>query len=119
MTLSKEILEMIEDPKSIKDEELWNLDRTIAQFVLPRLIAFKKKYGNNAPNPFFPNFDKKHENWEKEVEKGIKEWNIVLDKMICAMESCVAESYMVDYGNNHDVEEGFQLFGKYFQALWD
>ena len=81
-------------------QDTWSLDYYIAKFVLPRLKLFKK------------------------VERGypcdlksIDEWHDILDKMIAAFEILATDEW-----NTQDeqkiVDEGLDLFRKYYQDLW-
>lgn len=110
--------------RKVKDSELWNLDLTIAKFILPRLIRFKE-FENSHPINF----------------KSVEEWNEVVDKMIWSFEfakggyevSTSANLYPVEeYGERFDFkeykekqedafkryEEGMKLFAEYFSDLW-
>jgi len=82
-------------------DELWNLDISIALFVLPRLAKFKEKvHGHPA----------------KITEQ---EWNRILDKMIWSFTQIVNEE--IDDMTEDDaakLTEGLVLFGKYFLKLW-
>ena len=85
------------------DEDTWALDGVIARFVLPRLKRFKEIHNG------FPDGD----GFTGET------WNEALDKMIYAMKSA-ANGYIDDPNNKTDwvkVEEGQELFGKYFHRL--
>ena len=81
-------------------QDTWSLDYYIAKFILPRLKLFKK------------------------VERGypcdlklIDEWHDILDKMIAAFEILATDEW-----NTQDeqkiVDEGLDLFRKYYQDLW-
>ena len=87
--------------------ETWNLDSTIAQFIVPRLKYFRKNLVG------YPG------------DLTEKKWYKILDKMIFSFEVTL---------NNYDyfdctkykskkrykkVQKGFALFGKYFMNLWD
>jgi len=86
------------------DDDLWNLDGTIARFVLPRLQRFR------------------------DIEAGFpgcfeeaREWHKILDKMIYAMDHLAnGKQYEGDYDQQkaQKVQEGCKLFGKWFQSLW-
>lgn len=133
--------------RGFDDTECWNLDNTIAQFVLPRLKHFKENTNGYPGTDEIPTFEK---------------WNEVLDKMIYAFDHIVNEdkydeekqkrhqvdflemysferqedgsSLMVEtpkynkqamenYRNEQiedrkRIDEGLQLFGKYFLSLW-
>lgn len=79
-------------------EEIWNTENAIAAFIAPRLKAFKdlKKHG-------FP---------------PQRQWNSSIQKMIDAFEilSC---PYTPTDDEDPIVEEGLDLFRKYFRNLWD
>jgi len=89
------------------DSDTWSLDWTVAKFILPRLKRFKE-LNDGHPNGF--------------TEKS---WDETIDKMIFAMEA-VALGTWEFHGDNADenriywdeVQEGLDLFGKYFMGLW-
>lgn len=129
----------------INPKELWNLDYTIAKFVLPRLIKFKKN------SLGFPGYDE---------ADTMDKWQDILQKMITAFEYIITDddwwvdNPRYDYSdgihieidkdkktlfhvriddwakeieNNRDTEqdrrneaikEGLELFSKYFRHLW-
>lgn len=88
------------------DRETWNLDHTMAVWLLPRLKKFKEL---NILHPM--------------EFKNKKEWDKVLDKMIFSLQY-VVDDYedfkdLKEWNANHKkVEEGLQLIGKYWQNLW-
>ncbi len=111
--------------KSIHVEELYDLDITIARFVLPRLIAFKE-HNERTPRPTM----------------SVKQWNEDLDKMIYAFRqiACCTEMDTPEYkayiraiwNNEQDlydlkraaksslkpINQGLSLYHKYFRSLW-
>ena len=89
--------------RGFDDSELWNLDFTISKFVLPRLKAFKK-ITHGYPNGLTE-----------------QEWDIKLDQMIATFEFLVKESEdsSFDIKKHEEAKKGLQLFGEYFQSLWD
>ena len=114
--------------RGFDDRELWNLDMTIAKFVVPRLKEFLN-YSGGWP----------HAMAEEETEFNIagiedltpeEKWDKVLSEMLWAME------YASDnYGEDRDdypfrdpearkklkdrYENGMRLFAEYFSAMWD
>ena len=83
-------------------EEIWNTEITIAAFIAPRLKAFKslKKHG-------FP------------PEMGSeRQWNSTIQKMIDAFE-ILGRPYTPSDEEDPIVEEGLDLFRKYYRNLWD
>ena len=129
----------------IAPKELWNLDYTVAKFVLPRLIKFKEN------SLGFPGYDE---------ADTMDKWQNILQKMITAFEYIVTndnwwvddprydysngihieidkdkktlfhfriDDWIKEIKNNRDTEqdrrneaikEGLELFSKYFRHLW-
>lgn len=129
-TLAKYKKQRIE--RGFDDTELWNLDRTIASFVLPRLKAFKET-SHTLP-----------------ISLKSQEWNEVLDEMIWGFNYIVNNDEITDaiaekYGMNNispdkylnlpqenknawykEIAEhekrrdnAMKLFGEWLRNLWD
>jgi len=92
--------------KGWDDSDTYGIDVTLAKIIIPRLKRFKEL--NNG----FP------------CNLTEKTWDEILDKMIFAFNKCAKQ-----YDNNEGestwskedkeiIEEGLELFGKYFQDLW-
>ncbi len=110
---------------SIDIEELYDLDVTIARFILPRLMVFKQ-----------------HCERKQRLNMPREEWIGILDKMIYAFEriACQTEedtpeykAYIKAIWNNEEdladlkrdakaslkpISEGLSLFHKYYRSLW-
>ena len=90
--------------RGYSDEELWNLDSTICKWLLPRLKTFKEKTIGFPPTLNSP-----------------EEWGDILEKIILALELHVSdlpdspEQVRIEC---KQIEEGLELFGKYFCNLW-
>ena len=114
-----------EEPKEIDGiptSELWSLDATLTDYILPRLKAFKKM--DRQAYPIMEEFDD-----EEYDDKYVQaEWESRLDKMILGFE---AHDRMLGEGEIHDlpadklqkerdkIAEGLNLFVKHFIDLWD
>lgn len=87
------------------DSDLWSLDYTISKFALPRLIEFRK---NQCGIPY-----------------GLteEEWLEILDKIIFAMDLNIKELgdywHCISKEEEKLIDEGFELFGKYYRSLWN
>lgn len=57
----------------VSDQECWNLDTTIARFILPRLIHFKKMKRVGMPA------DLTEEEWETIIDESIWVFDYILD----------------------------------------
>jgi hypothetical protein len=119
--------------------DTWSMDHTLAPIILPMLIQLQEtKHGS----PFVDHDDvpkelrmpdgwyesKYNKNGETD-EKFHERWDWVLEEMIYAFD-CKAnkdEIYMRfdiedrDAMNNEQdrISNGFRLFGKYYESLWD
>ena len=134
--------------KGFDDSETWNLDNTIANFVLPRLKRYKEL---NGGCPILEGFE---ESSDKNDDKMHEEWNKIIDRIIFSLEriSKDDEFNWVKYPENYDhgwtskdlengssqiiwndnrkpdytdyeelqkqIQEGLDLFAKYFRGLW-
>lgn len=91
--------------RGFTDEEIWNLDHTAAEWLIPRLKYLKE---NTCGYP--PDFE------------SFGEWLKILQKMIDAFELYLEDEWPDDpevmKKQNEIIEEGMQLFGKYFRNLW-
>lgn len=98
----------------VNPKETWNLDITFAKYIIPRLKKFKN-LNNGYPG--------------REEMDTPEKWDEALDKMIQAFEYVVNEfDWWVD-NPKYDcfdeekriqavINEGLQLFAKYYMDLW-
>lgn len=91
--------------RGFDDSEAWNLDSTIARFIIPRLKVLKINthgYPSNLTE---------------------KTWDEILDKILLAFELDLADKCDSDVSkmteNDAKIQEGLDLFAKYFRHLWD
>lgn len=132
--------------RGFDDTECWNLDSTVAKFILPRLIVFKENCNGYPGTDDVPNFET---------------WIEILDKMIFAFDHIVNEDkydderskkHGIDWCKSHNtikqengsylmetkkeyeekvrlfhedrinenklIDEGLALFAKHFMNLW-
>lgn len=87
------------------DRDTWSLFTTISVFVLPRLKRFRSVAAG------YPS------------DLTQEEWNGLLDKMIFAMDFLANEDEInlkrdVPIEEYRKVQEGCELFGKWFRDLW-
>lgn len=96
--------------RGFSDQQLWSLDVTIAEFILPRLIRYKEI---NSGLPFC-----KTENRHYTEE----EWCGILDKMIFAIEYAKKLDHITSTKASEGYsryQEGMTLFAAHFLDLWD
>lgn len=95
--------------RGFDNTELWNLDDTIAQFVLPRLKAFRN-YTNGVPIEY----------------NSLEEWQEAIDKMIFFFESVIDNDWFWKADRTKEemlehekkMHEGLELFCKNYSNLW-
>lgn len=86
--------------RGFDDSEVWSLDCTICRFIAPRLkVLMGLKHG--IPSEFFDKPD---------------EWDVILNKMLYAFENY---DVMYNISDEDKINEGLDLFRKYFTCLWD
>ena len=83
-------------------EEVWNTNNTIAQLIVPRLLAFKDLDKHGHPGDF----------------NDMRAWNKAIQKMADAFELM---KYVQTLSKEEEaiVANGLNLFCKYFRQLWD
>ena len=89
------------DEDGFSDSELWNLDVTIAEFILPRLKRFRD-YTQGWPCQRFDTFE---------------DWQAAIDKMIESFEFVIEDDCLGD--GSEQYQEGMDLFCSNFRGLWD
>ena len=85
--------------KKIKKEDLFDLDCHLAEYILPRLVAFRKMKRTGYPADL----------------NNKKEWDGILDEMIYGMKDVLKG----DIGANKKAQKGLEELGKHFRSLWD
>jgi len=117
--------------------DTWSMDHTLAPIILPMLKQLKEtKHGapfvdlNDVPKELHGKKLTKKQKENGEVDdKHFERWDWVLDEMIYAFD-CKANKddvYMrFDIDDREDmkaeqerISNGFRLFGKYYESLWD
>jgi hypothetical protein len=84
-------------------EDVWNTDNTLAQLIVPRLQAFKALDKHGGPSDF----------------KDLRGWNNAIQKMIDAFELMKYAGTTNTEDEERTIEQGLDLFRKYFRSLWD
>jgi predicted butyrate kinase (DUF1464 family) len=110
----------------ISDHDLYSLDNTLAYIIAPALKEFKKSLSGA---PFVHDEDVPEElrstSAAPKDEFYFKRWEWVLDEMIYAFESKNNdwELTMRNWDErdqiNKRIKNGYRLFGKYYECLWN
>lgn len=84
------------------DLEVWNPYIYIARFAIPRLKAYRKNLHGHPVNL-----------------NSMEEWEAIIDKIILSLEEAVDDDNWVPVDQVERHQEGLNLFGEYFENLWD
>tara|TARA_Y100000310_G_scaffold344546_1_gene457880 strand:- start:1809 stop:2243 length:435 start_codon:yes stop_codon:yes gene_type:complete len=108
--------------RGFDDTELWDLFSTIAQFIEPRLKEFVKMDKMGIPGMIMDDEDLQNDSGitDETEEKYTKKWDEILRKMHRAFELILEDNVFSNQDPKmKEIEEGLELFAKYFQCLWD
>lgn len=106
--------------------DTWNVDVTLAHIVTPMLKQLKEtKHGapvvndEDVPVELRKSAAPPTKNeWDTD-DNYFKRWDWVMDEMIFAFESKVTYDWEAREANHERITNGFRLFGKYYEGLWD
>ena len=111
----------------IDDFDVWSLDHTLSTIIHPALVRLKEiKHG--YPQLFEDGMVTPH-HWDRQLhfdfidenvenEFLIKKWDDILDKMIYSFGKIMEDDYF-DHEEWEKIQEGLDLFAKYYFNLWD
>ena len=109
----------------IDDYDVWSMDDTLALIISPMLKKLKEhKHGSAyVDNEDVPP-ELQHPVTDDPDHDSLIEnrWDYVLGEMIWAFNQKVENNYSYDaqYKERHKrMDNGFRLFGKYYESLWD
>lgn len=120
----------------IESRDLWNLNHQLAKVIQPCIAAFLEKHesGGMQGHPFIHkedllnNVKVKPENYNEDGAWCHESWIAVLEKINWAFQAIKGEfdedtmkfSVMDQYREHEEkIQEGLNLFAKYYKALWD
>jgi hypothetical protein len=94
------------------DSDTWSLDYSLAKQILPRLERLRQKIEQCPATPLLDDDD-------------CKKWLDILDKMVFAFTKIIEQNdgekmFSIDdeRKENEKIQEGLDLFGKYYRNLW-
>lgn len=108
---------------NIEGFDVWEMYYTLALIISPMLKQLKETK-NGVPG-CMPAFDNDFYDWnthpeeaEAQLKEAEKQWNEILDKMIYSFDKIISDDF---YDNRSDpkIQEGIDLFAKYYFDLWD
>ena len=107
----------------IKEEELWDLDTTLTNYILPRITAFRKmeRHGYPVEDGLLDEEYNPSEEHRKTIEKrSMLQWENDLRSIELAF-SLMSKSQSFERSEqaNKDIKIGLKLFAEYYEYLWD
>ena len=118
----KEGIKMSNGAGEIKEKELWNLDATLTDYILPRITAFRKM--KRVGYPVFESLGEEDkvsdEEWKAIESRSMLQWENDLRSIELAF-SLMSKSEHFERSEqaNEDIKIGLELFAKHYQHLWD
>ena len=109
-----------EEEESITEQSLWNLDKTLTDYILPRLQAFREMDRSG-----YHFVHKEHEEGLRPSDEKLNDqlaayWENALFDMEAAFRTM---KDTVDYERTpqqHEIiKRGLHLFAEYYEKLWD
>lgn len=108
--------------------DTWSMDYTLAHIVVPMLKQLREtKHGApytddaDVPEHLRTSAAPPTENaWDTD-DNHFKRWDWIMDEMIFAFESKLIDDVDWEHRDKHHerISNGFRLFGKYYEHLWD
>ena len=108
----------------IHDYDTWSMDYTLSRIIHPMLVKFKAdamSFPTTLDQSDVPDFLQLKEGLSEEAEFDIyeKQWEWVLNEMIYAFDLAgTCEDSYPPLEENERMQNGLELFGKYFRHLW-
>ena len=114
------------EEEGIKEQELWSLDATLTDYILPRITAFRKMerhgYPSNMDLDTIAEMEKNpnDQKWKVAEVRAIAEWEDVLRSIELAF-NLMKKSEHFERSNqaNKDIKIGLELFATHYEHLWD
>lgn len=126
----------------LHDYDTWNMDHTLALIIFPMLEQLKKtkhgtpymdyedmpehlqyiprQYDPRAQGDLFNGWD----DFDHEFDRMVEVWDWIMDEMIWSFKQ-IADQENIDLDTwysrefNDRMQNGLNLFGKYYRSLWD
>ncbi len=106
-----------------EDHSWYNLKYSIAEFMIPKLEEYRCQFissGVSIPNWVSEEFKEPYS--DEDIETLNRLWVADLEKMIFSFKMVLnynaSNNESIPY-NERKIQEGVELFAKYYQHLWD
>ena len=107
-----------ENPRTIKieidDWDIWNLDHTLAMVIHPALVKFRENL-NSHPS------EVTGEEWEEILDKMIFSFDVISNELFIEQQFFRDGTWHKEEYEEHNkkIQEGIDLFAKWFRGLWN
>ena len=114
-----------EETDEIKEQELWSLDATFTDYILPRIKAYRAMKRHGYPSALMAESVQIREPGveglsTKEEDRAVAEWENILYDIESAFQLLkYGEDYDRSKSQHEDITKGLGLFAKYYEHLWD
>lgn len=100
-------------------EDIWNLDRTIIKFILPRLAYFRDNH-NGIPNDIFIEMEIDEIISDERQDEADKLWIDKINKILNGFEIYLIRDWCDWTEEDKEcIEDAWELFRKYFGSFWN
>lgn len=98
----------------VNPKETWSLDITFAKYIIPRLKKFKEL--NNG----YPGIEEVNtpEKWDGALDKMIQAFEYVANEFDWWVDNPKYDCFAEEKRRQAVINEGLQLFAKYYMNLW-
>ena len=110
-----------EEEEDVKERELWSLDMTLTDYILPRITAFRKMKRHGYPvEDITAETDVSDEEWKQTTDRAMADWeNILFDIELAFKTLKDTEDNARTRSQHEDIKRGLALFAKHYEHLWD
>ena len=113
-----------EEEEDVKDQELWSLDMTLTDYILPRITAFRKMKRHGYPVSDVDVYKVDTTATDEEAtsldEQAAAEWENILFDIEAAFRTLKdTEDNARTRSQHEDIKRGLALFAEHYEHLWD
>ena len=110
-----------EEDEGIREQELWSLDMTLTDYILPRITAFRRMKRNGYPIDDVEAATVSNEKESRaQAEHAAAQWENILFDIATAFKTLKnTEDNARTRQQHEDIKRGLALFAEHYEHLWD
>ena len=110
-----------EEDEGIKVQELWSLDMTLTDYILPRITAFRRMKRHGYPVEDVDAYSNTNDEETKALEAhAMAEWENILFDIEAAFRTLKDTEDNARTRQQHEtIKRGLALFAEHYEHLWD